>query len=644
MIVQMRDPRLYLVIGFLAVVILYVQVNPVMGQVSSAANHVVINEVETDPLGDDSKSIIQWVELYNPTSQPVNIGSWTIGATTGLRNTYAISAGTNIQSGQFLIYTYGPSWFPHIGAVVQLKGTNGMVIDQTPPLDDQKNDFNTWQRIADGFDTNSTSDWVFKIGTPGTSNGKLTSTGSSSALTVTVASDKTNYVFGDIIKISGQVSKQVNIPNLSYIPEKITIVVGGSSGFKKTITAYPDTHLQFKTELKTDPILGFQEGNYNVYVTYSDVFATTPFTLSEQPYIPPPQEAQTALTLNSDKLSYILGDAINLVGNVSKVIPLTPVTYKVFDPNSAQIYQGTLFPDTRGKITTNNIYQRGSTSAAVTLNTVNPVYGTYNIIAKYDTATTISSFNLLPIPTLNAPIVVTTDKQAYGLGETVTISGCVKLVGVNSFQIEIAQSYTKGVIRQVFDVKNFLTILPDGSFTYQFLIPSSPDRYGSYRAIVSEKAYTTETDFNVVENPSTFVATNLGPLSITTDQPSYAIGDSVTISGNIASNKVLSGVSLVISVLNGNGTAVISKASTGPNLSGGLGTGVVDVPLTFYAYPDSNGNYKITQTLPRSLIGSGTYILKAAYGKLTTSTSFTFYDPLSTENQAIVANTDKQVY
>src|SRR6267378_4809960 len=293
MIVQMRDPRLYLVIGFLAVVILYVQVNPVMGQVSSAANHVVINEVETDPLGDDSKSIIQWVELYNPTSQPVNIGGWIIGATTGLRNTYTIPAGTNIQSNQFLIYVNGPLWFPHVGAVVQLKDKNGIVADQTPPLYDQQNDGTTWQRIIDGFGTIATTDWVFKTGTAGTSNVKLSSTGSSSALTVTVASDKTNYIFGDMIKISGQVSKQVNIPNLSYIPEKITIVVGGSSGFKKTITVYPDTHLQFKTELKTDPILGFQEGNYNVYVTYSDVFAATQFTLSEQPYIPPPQEAQT---------------------------------------------------------------------------------------------------------------------------------------------------------------------------------------------------------------------------------------------------------------------------------------------------------------------------------------------------------------
>ena len=98
MIVQMTDPRLYLAIGILAVIMVCVQVNPVMGQLGYIANHVVLNEVETDPPGDDSKSIVQWVELYNPTSQPVNIGGWTIGATTGLRHTYTIPAGTNIQS------------------------------------------------------------------------------------------------------------------------------------------------------------------------------------------------------------------------------------------------------------------------------------------------------------------------------------------------------------------------------------------------------------------------------------------------------------------------------------------------------------------------------------------------------------------
>jgi hypothetical protein len=639
----MRDPRLYLVIGFLAVVMLCVQVNPVMCQVSSISNHVVINEVETNPSGDDSKSILQWVELYNPTPKPVNIGSWTIGATTGLRNTYAISTGTSIQSGQFLTYIFGPSWFPHVGAIVQLKDANGVVIDQTPPLSDQQNDFNTWQRITDGYNTNSTSDWVFKIATAGYSNGKLASTGTSSILSIAVATDKTNYIFGDTIKISGQVSKQVNIPNLSYIPEQISILVTGP-GFQKTITVYPDTHLQFETDLKTDTLLGFKEGDYKITTIYSDASSNAQFTLNEQAYVPPPPQAQTTLTFGTDKLSYILGDQITIVGNVSKIIPLTPVTYTVYDPNNAQVYSGNLYPDSQGRITSYNYFHHTSASSSVILDTVNPVYGTYDIIAKYDTAQTTASFNLIQQPTLSAPIVVTTDKQAYALGDTVTISGRTNLIGVYDFQIEIVQSYTSGVIKQTFDIKKSLNVSSDGTFTYTLPIPSTTDRFGSYRVIISEKSYKAQSDFNVVQDPSIFVATNSGPLSITTDQSSYAIGDSFSISGNIASDKVTTATSLVITVLNGNGTALISKANTAPNLSGGIGSGVINTPLTFYAYPDSNGNYKIQETLYHSVFGPGTYTLKATYNKLTTSTSFSVYDPLVTGNQAIIASTDKQVY
>ncbi|MBI3623915.1 lamin tail domain-containing protein [Candidatus Pacearchaeota archaeon] len=621
---------------------LYFQASPAMAQVSSIANHVVINEVEIDPSGDDSKTIIQWVELYNPTSQPVNLGGWTIGATTGLRNTYTISAGTNIQSGKFLTYAFGPSWFPHIGAVVQLKGANGMVVDQTPSLYDQQNDFNTWQRIADGFNTNSTSDWTFKIATTGNSNGKLSSTGTSSALSIAVATDKTNYVFGNVVKISGQVSKQVNIPNLSYIPEQIRILVTGP-GFQKTITAYPDIHLQFETDLKTDPVLGFKEGDYKVSVIYSDVSANTQFALNEQAYVPPPQQAQTTLTFATDKPSYILGDPITIIGNVSKIIPLTPVTYTVYDPNNAKVYQGNLFPDSQGRITSYNYFHHTSASSGVIVNSVNPVYGTYDIVAKYDAAQTTTSFNLIPQPTLSAPIVVTTDKQAYGLGDTVTISGSTNLIGVYDFQIEIVQSYTSGVVKQTFDMKKQLDVSSDGTFTYTFPIPSTTDRFGSYRAIISEKSYKAQVDFNVVQDPSIFVPTNLGPLFIATDQSSYAVGDSFSISGNIASNQITTATSLVITVLNGNGTALISKANTAPNLSGGIGTGVVNTQLTFYAYPDSNGNYKIQETLYRSVFVPGTYTLKATYNKLTTSTSFSVYDPLA-GNQAVVASTDKQVY
>ena len=49
------------------------------------SEHVIINEVDTNPYGDDSKSISEWVELFNPTSSDVDISGWQIASTTVLQ-------------------------------------------------------------------------------------------------------------------------------------------------------------------------------------------------------------------------------------------------------------------------------------------------------------------------------------------------------------------------------------------------------------------------------------------------------------------------------------------------------------------------------------------------------------------------------
>ena len=83
MVVQMRHLRSYSIVSFL-IIILIGQTYGAFGQTSPIANHVVINEADINPAGDDTKYPIDWVELYNPTSGTVNIGGWTIGATSGL--------------------------------------------------------------------------------------------------------------------------------------------------------------------------------------------------------------------------------------------------------------------------------------------------------------------------------------------------------------------------------------------------------------------------------------------------------------------------------------------------------------------------------------------------------------------------------
>jgi len=48
-------------------------------------DNVVINEVDTNPFGDDAATITEWVELYNPTDSDIDLGGWEIASTTILK-------------------------------------------------------------------------------------------------------------------------------------------------------------------------------------------------------------------------------------------------------------------------------------------------------------------------------------------------------------------------------------------------------------------------------------------------------------------------------------------------------------------------------------------------------------------------------
>jgi len=630
------------------------------GQTVPIANHVVINEVEIHPAGDDTKYPIQWVEVYNPTDTPVNIGGWTIGATTGLKQSYTISTGTILQSQQFIVYHYVPLWFPHAGAVVQLKGSNGTVIDQTPPLTDQQEDGNTWQRIYDGYNTGSQSDWVFKVGTPGFSNGKPPTTTTTSQFTMSVSTDKQSYIFGDIVNIGGQVSQIVKNPAVTSIPQPVTLVLSGPHGFQKTFALYPGNDLKFSTYAKVDQVLGFSEGTYTISVSYGGAQTSASFSLGSVAFTPPPTTAPTTMYLTTDSSNYTLSQPIILQGTVSKVIPLTPVKYTVYDPSNVIVYQGNLFPDSQGKLTTVNPYQRSAGNSGLLINSVNPVYGIYRIDATYGDASAFTTFTLIPAGVQSNVIVMSSDKKAYAPGETVMLSGSTKLTGLQNVglspSLQITQtsvggssgtqtSGNRGIVPNTANIKTIVNLQSDNKFTYKFVIPGTSDSLGNYRAVISLSQGIAEADFVVVQNPSEYTTvSSSSPFNIVTDKSLYALGDHITISGQILNPIQLStqnaAANVRIQILNSTGTPVTSGGSFINNLGASTSNA-----LSYFAFPDANGRFQVQQTIQAGLYLPGTYTLKASYSNLITSTTFTVYDPLATGSQGpIVASTDKKVY
>ncbi|MEK6866877.1 MAG: lamin tail domain-containing protein, partial [Thermoproteota archaeon] len=194
---------------------------------AQSANHVVINEIDINPPGDDAKSIAEWVELYNPTDSKIDIGGWQIASTTILKKTMIIPTGTFIEPGKFLTFSYQSLWFTDTNELAELKDKTGVVVDRTPLLSDMKNDITSWQRTSDGYDLDNVYDWKFAISTAGSSNGKLIIAEAKEGLSVSVSSDKSSYLFGETATIQGKVSKQVFIEKPYYHADEILVKISG---------------------------------------------------------------------------------------------------------------------------------------------------------------------------------------------------------------------------------------------------------------------------------------------------------------------------------------------------------------------------------------------------------------------------------
>ena len=373
-------------------------------------DHIVINEIDTNPNGDDSLAVSEWVELYNPTDSDVDISGWKIASTTVLKKTFTIPDGTILSPDKFLIFTYAKIWFTDSGELVELRNADGIVIDKTPSISDSQNNFLSWQRSYDGY-----SDWEFSLGSPGGSNGEFFTPTEDSVVTVTVSSDKMSYLFDDIAVIQGSVSEKMFVekPNFQVVPIKINI---SGPNYSQSVSLYPDVDLNYETTLKLDQVLGIHEGTYDVVVSYADSSDSVSFSVgyeADEIF----DESVSSLTIGTDESEYLLNQSISLTGTTSKIVPFESLSFTVMDPNGKDIANGNLFT-TDGQFSTN-----------ISLVSTSSLYGTYTIVAEYSDQTTSTTFNLIEnivevdeVDVSDSITFVLNDFQ-YLLNEEIIISG-----------------------------------------------------------------------------------------------------------------------------------------------------------------------------------------------------------------------------
>ncbi len=590
---------------------------PVFGQ--SMADTVVINEVDINPPGDDSLTINEWVELYNPTDSPIDIGGWEIASTTILKKTFTIPQGTTINPDGFLTYSYTKVWFTDVSELVELRDSNGNVIDATPVMTDVDNDFSSWQRIYDGVDTNAATDWEFSTSSAGSTNGKLIVEEEEEAVTISINVNKSEFLFGETANISGSVSEKFFIEKPYFQAAPIEITISGPSYYKE-VTLYPDLNLNYKTTLSLHKVLGVNEGIYDVTVEYAGTSAQTKFSVGEEIIIIEGEE-ESDLSISFDSESYIPGQTATITAKASEVIPFEGLKFKVIDPNGIQIFDGTLYPNTAGEFTT-----------TIFMTTVSPTYGIHKVEAEYSTLTADSSFELLEDVKEDKAISLNSDKSVYGLGDTVIITGRLNDLWIYSLDLELQQVGTGSLDTDPLDVvkeKTAVRLEGDSTFRYEYKVANNSDRLGEYRVKVFKDVGSSEIFFKVVENPDEYVEIDESELALLTDKTIYEVNDKIIVSGKI--NQVSTSSSFYTNTV----TIVIKNDDTGYIRSDTFkptGDKPTNVRYQLTAVPDIAGNFKVEDVLYSSVFDEGSYTIQASYqGAEYATTHFSIVDPLNIE-------------
>jgi len=477
-------------------------------------DHVVINEVDTNPFGDDSLAISEWVELYNPTDSDVDLSGWEIASTTVLKKTFTIPDGTIVSPEQILPFTYTKVWFTDSSESVELRNSSGDVIDKTPTITDLKNDFMSWQRSYDGH-----TDWEFSLGSAGGSNGKLMSSDSSSPVVVTLSTDKTNYVFDETATIQGTVSEKVFVEIPTFQAAVISITISGPD-FQQSVSLYPDYNLNYETGLDLVQVMGISEGIYDVTVNYAGVSETTSFYV-ESEMIESAEIVDSIFNIDVDQNEYFLKQPILLTGTTNEIILYESMKFTLIDPTGKQIDSGSLFT------------VDGEFNSVMSINSASPVFGEYVVTAEYGEHTASVIFSLIEnIVEVDASessneMIFTLDDFQYFENAYVNISGSLPNFDSNSdiyYQVVNLNFYSSDGKPVVFtsaimdnsagaqSIPFTSTAVPDssGEFAVEVRIPAVIFPVGDYVVKANYGSLKATENFSVMSNNDFAVEKTIG--------------------------------------------------------------------------------------------------------------------------------------
>jgi hypothetical protein len=103
---------------------------------SSASSDREIYAFDQNPAGSDKGN--EWVTLYNPSNESVDMGNWVLETADGERET--IPEGTTFYPFAYYVYTPPYQWLGNSEETITLSDSKGKEVDKTPVVSDSEND------------------------------------------------------------------------------------------------------------------------------------------------------------------------------------------------------------------------------------------------------------------------------------------------------------------------------------------------------------------------------------------------------------------------------------------------------------------------------------------------------------------------
>ena len=208
-------------------------------------------------------------------------------------------------------------------------------------------------------------------------------------------------------------------------------------------------------------------GDYDVEISYGENSIQTSFTITDE-LTSSTETVSEDLELSTDKESYIPGETVTLFGNTNSSIEYAGLVYTVTDPNGKQIFEGTIFPNPKFSI----VHQAGGGqiypfSTQMFMQTVNPVYGTYEIQGTYKSLDPYSdaaeidantTFQVVQDVRDESIFSLSTDKEIYSVSDTIFVTGRSNQIWTENIALEVQQT---GILTRAADAHKDQYIRPD---------------------------------------------------------------------------------------------------------------------------------------------------------------------------------------